>query len=89
MRVARGLTWLFRFAWPLAVHGFAVNCADIPYFFDCLTAEGVRELVREAPRNPSLTSFTGMRWHSLATVHRAGRKIPTIGRQVRSTTLAR
>lgn len=47
---ARGTapTWLYRFAWRSAVHRYAVHCIDVPFFFDCLAADGVRELVGEA-----------------------------------------
>ena len=40
---ARGdaLTWVYRFAWPSPVIGWACHCLDVPFWFDCLDAEGV------------------------------------------------
>lgn len=31
-----GPTWVYRFAWPSEVFGFAEHCIDVPFFFDCL-----------------------------------------------------
>ncbi|HEY2642386.1 MAG TPA: carboxylesterase family protein [Galbitalea sp.] len=42
-------TWLYRFAWRSPVHGFAVHCLDLPFFFDCLGADGVTAVAGDAP----------------------------------------
>jgi para-nitrobenzyl esterase len=49
-RAAAGAaTWLYRFAWPSPILGDAGHCLDIPFFFDCLTSEGVSDLVGPDP----------------------------------------
>ncbi|MCR6488459.1 carboxylesterase family protein [Amycolatopsis sp. OK19-0408] len=49
---ARGTapTWLYRFAWPSPVFGQAVHCLDVPFYFDCLGADGVSAVA--GPRPP-------------------------------------
>lgn len=46
-------TWLYRFSWRSGVHGLAVHCLDVPFWFDCLDAEGVAALAGE-PQPQSL-----------------------------------
>ncbi|MEV7393258.1 MULTISPECIES: carboxylesterase family protein [unclassified Streptomyces] len=42
-------TWLYRFSWPSAAFGQAVHCLDVPFYFDCLDAEGVSAIAGDAP----------------------------------------
>ncbi|GAB3386953.1 carboxylesterase/lipase family protein [Amycolatopsis echigonensis] len=42
-------TWLYRFAWPSPVFGQAVHCLDVPFYFDCLDAEGVAAIAGPHP----------------------------------------
>jgi len=42
-------TWLYRFAWRSPVHGFAIHCLDVPFFFDCLGLPGVTTIAGSAP----------------------------------------
>jgi para-nitrobenzyl esterase len=42
-------TWLYRFAWRSPVHGFAIHCLDLPFFFDCLDANGVTAIAGGTP----------------------------------------
>ena len=42
-------TWVYRFSWPSPVIGWACHCLDVPFWFDCLGAEGVAELAGEHP----------------------------------------
>ena len=48
---ARGAapTWMYRFSWPSGRFGFAEHCLDVPFFFDCLDAEGIAPLAGDAP----------------------------------------
>lgn len=52
---ARGAapTWMYRFSWPSGRFGFAEHCLDVPFFFDCLDAEGIAPLAGDQPP-PSL-----------------------------------
>ncbi|MEJ3405315.1 carboxylesterase family protein [Rathayibacter sp. YIM 133350] len=42
-------TWLYRFSWFSPVYGLAVHCLDVPFFFDCLDADGVEALAGGHP----------------------------------------
>ncbi|MGP3533950.1 carboxylesterase/lipase family protein [Microbacterium sp. RD1] len=42
-------TWVYRFAWPSPVIGWACHCLDVPFWFDCLDAPGVTEIAGDAP----------------------------------------
>jgi len=42
-------TWVYRFAWPSPVIGWACHCLDVPFWFDCLDAEGVSALAGGEP----------------------------------------
>lgn len=43
------LTWLYRFSWRSSVFGLAIHCLDVPFFFDCLSLDGVTAIAGEAP----------------------------------------
>lgn len=45
-------TWLYRFAWPSGRFGFAEHCLDVPFFFDCLDADGIEHLAGPNPPQP-------------------------------------
>ncbi len=34
-------TWLYQFSWVSPTFEYAVHCIDVPFFFDCLTADKV------------------------------------------------
>lgn len=42
-------TWMYRFSWPSGRFGFAEHCLDVPFFFDCLDAEGIAPLAGDHP----------------------------------------
>ena len=42
-------TWAYRFAWPSPVIGWACHCLDVPFWLDCLGAEGVAEIAGGEP----------------------------------------
>ncbi|MEU3610603.1 carboxylesterase family protein [Streptomyces sp. NPDC035033] len=42
-------TWLYEFAWSSPVLGGAAHCLDLPFAFDLLDAEGVREVAGPTP----------------------------------------
>ncbi|WP_240642119.1 carboxylesterase/lipase family protein [Microbacterium sulfonylureivorans] len=42
-------TWVYRFAWSSPKQGWAMHCLDVPFWFDCLDAEGVPEIAGDAP----------------------------------------
>lgn len=42
-------TWIYRFAWVSPARGWSLHCLDVPFWFDCLDAAGVRELAGDAP----------------------------------------
>jgi len=42
-------TWMYRFSWPSGRFGFAEHCIDVPFFFDCLDAEGIAALAGDHP----------------------------------------
>jgi para-nitrobenzyl esterase len=51
---ARGAasTWLYRFAWRSPIHGLAIHCLDVPFFFDGLALDGVTAIAGDAPPQP-------------------------------------
>ncbi|WP_457100631.1 carboxylesterase/lipase family protein [Microbacterium sp. P5_E9] len=42
-------TWVYRFAWSSPKMGWAVHCLDVPFWFDCLDADGVSAIAGDAP----------------------------------------
>ncbi|WP_375385194.1 carboxylesterase/lipase family protein [uncultured Microbacterium sp.] len=42
-------TWAYRFSWVSPTKHWAVHCLDVPFWFDCLDAEGVTAIAGEAP----------------------------------------
>ena len=42
-------TWVYRFSWPSPTRTWALHCLDVPFWFDCLDAEGVAEIAGDAP----------------------------------------
>jgi hypothetical protein len=42
-------TWRYRFAWVSPTLGHAAHCLDVPFFFDCLTADHVSRLAGDHP----------------------------------------
>ncbi len=42
-------TWVYRFAWPSPVTGWAHHCLDVPFWFDRLDAEQVTPIAGEHP----------------------------------------
>jgi len=42
-------TWLYRFAWTSPTFQSAVHCLDVPFFFDCLTADRISYVAGERP----------------------------------------
>ncbi|WP_404434733.1 carboxylesterase family protein [Microbacterium lacus] len=48
---ARGAapTWAYRFCWPSPTRTWALHCLDVPFWFDCLDADGVAAIAGEAP----------------------------------------
>lgn len=42
-------TWVYRFAWPSPTKTWALHCLDVPFWFDCLEADGVAAIAGEAP----------------------------------------
>lgn len=43
-------TWVYRFVHPSSVHGVAIHCIDVPFWFDCLDDPAVERLT--GPRPP-------------------------------------
>ncbi|MCU1420369.1 MAG: carboxylesterase family protein [Microbacteriaceae bacterium] len=58
---ARGAaaTWLYRFAWRSPVHGFAIHCLDVAFFFDCLQRDGVTAIAGAHPPEALATEVHG------------------------------
>ncbi|MDT0181767.1 carboxylesterase family protein [Microbacterium sp. ARD31] len=54
---ARGTapTWVYRFSWPSPVRRWALHCLDVPFWFDCLDADGVTAIAGDEPP-PSLAA---------------------------------
>jgi para-nitrobenzyl esterase len=42
-------TWVYRFAWPSPTKTWALHCLDVPFWFDCLDADGVTAIAGDAP----------------------------------------
>lgn len=42
-------TWVYRFSWPSPVRTWALHCIDVPFWFDCLEADGVTAIAGSAP----------------------------------------
>lgn len=42
-------TWTYRFSWVSPTMGWAMHCLDVPFWFDCLDAEGVGAIAGDAP----------------------------------------
>ncbi|WND39818.1 carboxylesterase family protein [Streptomyces sp. BB1-1-1] len=42
-------TWLYQFLWSATAQGLAYHCADLPYAFDLLEAEGVTAALGDSP----------------------------------------
>lgn len=44
-------TWAYRFSWRSPVHDFAVHCLEVPFFFDLLGRDGVKDVAgTDAPQ---------------------------------------
>ena len=42
-------TWAYRFAWVSPTHRLSLHCLDVPFWFDCLDADGVSAIAGDAP----------------------------------------
>ena len=42
-------TWVYGFSWVSPKMGWAVHCLDVPFWFDCLDADGVAAIAGDAP----------------------------------------
>ncbi|SFS13820.1 para-nitrobenzyl esterase [Microbacterium sp. cf046] len=42
-------TWVYRFAWSSPTIGWACHCLDVPFWFDCLDADGVTAIAGDEP----------------------------------------
>ncbi len=42
-------TWAYRFTWPSPTRTWALHCLDVPFWFDCLDAEGVSAIAGDEP----------------------------------------
>ncbi|GAA1974729.1 carboxylesterase/lipase family protein [Microbacterium pumilum] len=42
-------TWAYRFSFRSPTMGWAVHCLDVPFWFDCLEADGVSAIAGDAP----------------------------------------
>ena len=42
-------TWVYRFSWASPTRTWALHCLDVPFWFDCLDADGVAEIAGDAP----------------------------------------
>lgn len=42
-------TWTYRFSWASPTKRWAVHCLDVPFWFDCLDADGVDVIAGDAP----------------------------------------
>ena len=52
-------TWVYRFAWPSPTRTWALHCLDVPFWFDCLDADGVVEIAGDAPPRPLAEAVHG------------------------------
>lgn len=50
-------TWTYRFAWPSPVHGWSLHCLDVPFWFDCLDADGVADIAGDRPPRALAAAF--------------------------------
>lgn len=50
-------TWVYSFEWVTPVTGGATHCADVPFFFDALDAEGVPEALGAEPPQALATNM--------------------------------
>lgn len=61
VRVARARgsapTWVYRFAWPSPVLGWACHCLDVPFWFDHLDAPGVGAIAGDEPPQALATAM--------------------------------
>ncbi|MDL5351767.1 carboxylesterase family protein [Microbacterium sp. zg-YB36] len=42
-------TWVYRFSWVSPTKHWAMHCVDVPFWFDCLDADGVAAIAGDAP----------------------------------------
>lgn len=42
-------TWVYAFSWVSPKMGWALHCLDVPFWFDCLDADGVTAIAGDAP----------------------------------------
>jgi para-nitrobenzyl esterase len=56
---ADAATWVYRFAWPSPVIGWACHCLDVPFWFDCLDSEGVTALAGDDPPRALVAALHG------------------------------
>lgn len=42
-------TWVYRFSWASPTRGWALHCLDVPFWFDCLDADGVTAITGDEP----------------------------------------
>ncbi|MET0734731.1 MAG: carboxylesterase family protein [Microbacterium sp.] len=42
-------TWVYRFSWPSPTMTWALHCLDVPFWFDCLSADGVTAIAGTHP----------------------------------------
>lgn len=65
MRVARARasaaapTWVYAFAWPSPMRGWAMHCLDVPFFFDRLDAPGVKDIAGPRPPDTLARAYHG------------------------------
>ncbi|MET0671976.1 MAG: carboxylesterase family protein [Microbacterium pygmaeum] len=52
-------TWAYRFSWVSPTIGWACHCLDVPFWFDCLDAEGVPAIAGDAPPQPLADALHG------------------------------
>lgn len=52
-------TWTYRFSWPSPTIGWSCHCLDVPFWFDCLDAEGATALVGDEPPRALATAVHG------------------------------
>lgn len=58
---ARGgaATWAYRFSWSSPTIGWACHCLDVPFWFDCLGAEGVEAIAGGEPPRAIASALHG------------------------------
>jgi para-nitrobenzyl esterase len=52
-------TWAYRFSWSSPSIGWACHCLDVPFWFDCLHAEGVTAIAGDAPPRALASALHG------------------------------